>query len=80
VERLERVVRRRVQRQRERPSAFRPRDPQHAVLEIDLIPAQVEEAAATKSRVCRQNDRVAEKPISSIVSEWRRWRIWFLPA
>jgi hypothetical protein len=56
VERRERVVGGAVQRQRERSSALRPRDPQRAMFEIDLIPPQAKETATAKACVRREND------------------------
>ena len=41
---------------RERPAALRARNPHHAVRQVDLIPAQVEQAAASQARVRRQHD------------------------
>src|SRR6266849_5261839 len=57
---LERGLRRDVERQGERPAALGARNPHHGIGEVDLIPAQVEQAAASQAGVGGQNDLLFE--------------------
>ena len=60
VKRLKRRDGGRIHRQRERPAAFCAGYTHDAVREIDLIPTEVEEAAAAQARVDRQDDLLLE--------------------
>src|SRR5205807_6675779 len=49
-----------VQRQRQRPSALRPRNSKHTIRQVNLIPLQLEQAATPKTRVSGQNNLLFE--------------------